>query len=428
MHIAQLETDFRTKHAAAVKLLKDTMLRCDEHRVEATATTPAILGRLMTDEERTAINAATKDAEDLRAKIDRARGDGSMQAALDKLLAGVDTHATSPILTPSSTFRSMGEQFAADPGYRAFIAAAGHRRSGGWTSPGVETFGQRYGATLVTTDPASMGKLIQPDILPGVQMLPFYKLVVADLPAPGTTTSNLIQYMKEKTFTNAAAAVLEGGTKPESTLVFDSATSPVHKIAHWIPVTEEALEDYAQLQSIIDARLRDGLARTEEDELLNGSGVAPHLLGYLTLPGLAPAQPMGTDTPFDAIFKQIIAIQTNALATPDAVVMNPANFAGLQLAKNAQGNYLGSGPWAGPQTPVVWGLPVAVTPAIAAGTALVGAYRTMSQLFRKGGIRVEATNAHSTFFVENKVAIRAEERLALAVYREAAFGKVTGLT
>jgi HK97 family phage major capsid protein len=70
---------------------------------------------------------------------------------------------------------------------------------------------------------------------------------------------------------------------------------------------------------------------------------------------------------------------------------------------------------------------VAVTPAIVANTALVGAFGTMSQVFRKGGIRVEASNSHQDFFIKNLVAIRAEERLALAVYRPGAFGKVTGL-
>ncbi len=62
-----------------------------------------------------------------------------------------------------------------------------------------------------------------------------------------------------------------------------------------------------------------------------------------------------------------------------------------------------------------------------AGTALVGAFRTASQIFRKGALRVEASNSHASFFVTNLVATRAEERLALAVYRASAFGTVTGL-
>jgi HK97 family phage major capsid protein len=76
---------------------------------------------------------------------------------------------------------------------------------------------------------------------------------------------------------------------------------------------------------------------------------------------------------------------------------------------------------------VLWGLPVARTPSIVANTALVGAFRQASQIFRRGGLRVEVSNSHSDFFVKNLVAIRAEERLALCVYREAAFGTVTGL-
>jgi HK97 family phage major capsid protein len=237
----------------------------------------------------------------------------------------------------------------------------------------------------------------------------------------------MVQYMKETTFTNAAAAVLEGGLKPESALVFASATSPVQKIAHWIPVTEEMLEDFAQTQSIIDARLRLGLALTEEDELLNGGGVAPHLLGFMNLPGLSAAVARGTDSNQDAIFKQIMAIAATVFITPDAIVANPVNWQAIQLTKSATGNYLGSGPWAPPQPPVLWGLPVAVTPSIVAGTAMVGGFSSCSQIFRRGGVRVEASNSHASFFVNNLVAVRAEERLALAVYREAAFGKVTGL-
>ena len=107
--------------------------------------------------------------------------------------------------------------------------------------------------------------------------------------------------------------------------------------------------------------------------------------------------------------------------------MNPVNWATCQLMKTTQGLYIGAGPWNTPQTPTMWGLQVAVTPVMAVGKAMIGAYQTAAQLFRRGGMRVEATNSHQDFFVKNLVAIRAEERLALAVYRDAAFGSVSAL-
>jgi HK97 family phage major capsid protein len=75
----------------------------------------------------------------------------------------------------------------------------------------------------------------------------------------------------------------------------------------------------------------------------------------------------------------------------------------------------------------MWGKPVVPTTAMPASTALVGAFRQASQVFRKGGLTVEASNSHADFFQRNETAIRAEERLLLAVYRPGAFGTVTNL-
>jgi len=58
-------------------------------------------------------------------------------------------------------------------------------------------------------------------------------------------------------------------------------------------------------------------------------------------------------------------------------------------------------PFAAAATPSLWGVSVAVTPVIAAGTALVGVFGTAAQVFTKGGIRVDATNAHQDYFVKN---------------------------
>jgi len=433
MRIAQLEADLRRKKTEVQALLEDTMRRCQEHVVQPAAEgRPAVTGREMSAEERGRIDAMMEEARGIRAQLDRAQGDASRLADIDRLTEGLATQPTArPATTPQEPARlSIGQQFVADEGFRRFIANGGHRRAGAWTSPLVELSDSRYPglrAATLTSDPASGGALIVPEYVPGLVALPVRRTVVADLIAPGTTTSNVISYMKEKTFTNAAAPVAEAGLKPESALIFEAATAPVRKIAHWIPVSEEMLEDSAQVASVIDARLRTGIELAEEDQLLNGNGTAPNLLGFNNLTGLAPDQIVATDSNADAIFKQITHIATTAFMTPTGVVMNPADWADIQLTKNAQGNYMGTGPWAAPQNPTIWGISVASTPAQLVSQALVGAFATASQLFRKGGIRVEASNSHADFFIKNLVAIRAEERIALAVYREGAFGKVIGL-
>jgi HK97 family phage major capsid protein len=422
-HLAQLETDLKAKQAAAKDLLEKTMRACAETVVTpATATTAEVKGRLMTDQEKAAIQAILDDGKAIKARIDGATNDANMSAEIERLTAGM-TSTTANNQTAQRVLKSMGQQLVEDPAFAAFIKAQGHRSSSAWLSPSVELH-----ATTLDTTTGSGGQLIVSDYQPGITVpLLFKRLTVADLIAPGTTTSNSITYMRETTFTNAAAPVAQGAAKPESTLVFDQVSDLVQKLAHWLPITEEMLEDVATIQSYVDARLRLGVALTEEDQLLNGSGTAPAIRGILNRVGLTAAQARGADSNADAVFKQITTISSTIFVMPDGIVMNPSTWQTIQLTKNAAGNYLGSGPWANAQTPQLWGYPVAVTPSIVVNTALVGAFRQCAQVFRKGGVRVEASNSHMDFFVKNLVAIRAEERLALAVYRPAAFGTVTGL-
>ena len=410
MNIDQLKRDLDAKKKEIEATLTSQMKTAEAEKRERT------------DDERHAIDAMFVDAKAIKAKIERAQGDESFTAELDKLTAGMAANVS--IATPIApvTHKSIGQQFVESEAMDWLLKTRNRRGSSAWSSPSVELM-----AATLTTDAASGGDLIIPDHRPGILPLLFKRLVVADLISSGTTDSNLISFMKETTFTNAAATVAEAADKPESTLIFDAATSAVRKIAHWLPVTDEMLEDVSQIRSYIDARLRLGVELKEEDQLLNSDGIAPNILGLMSLPGLTAAQARGADTNADAIFKQITTIATTVFVQPTGIVMNPANWQTVQLTKNAAGNYLGNGPWTSAQPTTLWGLPVAVTPSIVANTALVGDYRGSAQVFRKGGIRVEASNSHSDFFIKNLTAIRAEERLALAVYREAAFGKVTGL-
>ena len=58
-----------------------------------------------------------------------------------------------------------------------------------------------------------------------------------------------------------------------------------------------------------------------------------------------------------------------------------------------------------------------------AGTA-VGGTREGAQVWSRGGVRVESTNSHASLFTSDIVAIRAERRLALSLYRSNAYVEV----
>jgi HK97 family phage major capsid protein len=410
MNIAQLERDLAAKKAEATALFASTAKAAE-----------ADGKRERTEDERKAVQALIDDSKAIQARIDRAKGDENMTAEIEKFTAGLPTKTTPVSGAMPAERRSMGQQFAESPAMEFFKKAL-HRTSAAWRSPSVELH-----ATTLDTTTTSGGDLIVTQYQPGILQLLFKRLVVADLLGKGTTDSNSISYMKETTFTNAADSVSEGNPKPESTLVFDLVSDAVRKIAHWLPTTEEMLEDVAQIRSYIDARLRLGLDIAEEDQLLNGSGTAPDIQGLLNRSSLTAAQARGADSNADAVFKAMMKVFNASFVMPTGVIMNPANWQTTQLTKDATGNYLGSGPFAGAQVPMLWGLPVVVTPSIASGTGLTGAFNSAAQVFRKGGVRVEASNSHSDFFIRNLIAIRCEERLALAVYRPAAFGTITGL-
>ena len=210
-----------------------------------------------------------------------------------------------------------------------------------------------------------------------------------------------------------------GQPRPESTSTFDAVSDPVRKIAHYIPVVEEMFEDVPALRTYLDARMRLGVDLELDDQLLNGSGTAPDIEGLLARSGLTTAVTRsGSATNADAILDQLVAVENATNVPPTGVIMNAENWRTVLKSKDGNRRYYGGGPLASPARPTIWGLPVAITSAIAAGTALV-VTRSAAIVFYKGFFRVESSNAHQDFFVRNLVAVRAVSQSARPFLRNA---------
>jgi HK97 family phage major capsid protein len=417
----------------AKDFLKSEMNRKLEEAKAITAKVEAE-GRSVTSEEKDQVEKLVAEAQTFKSRIEKMDETEQLRESIDKM-TGVFNE---PAEQAPQGAKSLGDAFVKSDAYKAL--KNGGMKAQRWTSGVVDLGFDALGGKATMTEAASV--IVQPDVQPGVQLINQRRLVVADLMASGSTTSNSVRYLVETTATNAAAAVAEEGAKPESTLVLDEVDEPVRKIATVLPVSDEMLEDEAQIRSYIDARLRLFIQLTEETQLLVGDGTAPNISGIMDRSGLqtgtkaALQTASGAATPnvADAIYQAITNIRVNALTEPDGVVVHPTNWATIRLLKDSALQYFGGGPFTGaygnsgglaPNN--IWGLPAVVTPAMTLHTLIVGAFRSQSQIFRKGGITVEASNSHSDYFIKNLTAIRAEERLALAVYRPAAFHAITAL-
>ena len=162
-----------------------------------------------------------------------------------------------------------------------------------------------------------------------------------------------------------------------------------------------------------------------DSQILVGSGTPPALLGILNVSGIQTQAKAADPTP-DAVYKAMIKVRVTGRALPSAVVFHPTNWQDVRLLRTADGLYIWGNPSdAGPER--IWGLQVVQSDAITLGTALTGDFPNFSELATKRGLDVQVSNSHSTFFIEGKQAVRADIRVALVVYRPAAFCTVTGL-
>lgn len=274
--------------------------------------------------------------------------------------------------------------------------------------------------TSATTGTGGVGDAIQPTRVPNIITGPERPFTIRDLIMPGRTSSNAIEYVKESGFQNMAAGVAEGAAKPQSDLSFDLVTTTVKTIAHWFRASKQVLADIPLLQSYIDGRAIYGLKYVEENQILAGDGTGQNLLGLI--PQATPfneALRKAGDNKLDILRRAILQVRI-AEYRASAIALNPIDWADMELAKDSTGSYIWVNVQEGGQ-PRMWRLPVVDSNAIPAGRFLVGAFDIAAQVFDREDAAVEVSTEDADNFTKNMVTIRAEERLALAVYRPQSF-------
>lgn len=317
--------------------------------------------------------------------------------------------------------KSWGQSLVESEGFKSLAGSVSQRGS---ASAQVKAFANdAIEVKAITTVAGSGGALIAPDYRADPVMMPRRRMTVRSLISPGTTSGSAVQYPVQTVRNLNAAAVAEGGLKPQSDISFDIKTAPVQTIAHWTLATRQVFDDAPQLMSIVDGELRYGLDLVEEAQFLYGDGTGVNLLGIIPqAQAYNPAFALTGATGIDVIALALDQAE-RALLPATGIVLHVSDWRRLTLLKDGMGRYLLGDPQQ-VTSPNLWGIPVVPTLALTQGTFLVGAFRDGAQVFDRMEAEVLVSSEDSDNFRKNLVTIRAERRAAMTVRRPQAF--ITG--
>lgn len=316
-----------------------------------------------------------------------------------------------------SETKSLGQEMVESEQFKTLAASPSQRGTARIELKAMLSNSSTWGGTASVSN-----SLVVADRQPMVE-LPKRQLVVRDLLTVGQTVSNAVEYPQQTGFTNNAAVVAEGATKPYSTITTDLKSAPVRTIAHMFKASRQILDDAPALQSMINSQGIYGLQLAEEAEVLNGDGTGQHLLGLIPqATAYSAAFAVTGETAIDRIALALGQAEM-ALVPATGVLLHPLDWLKIRIIKDGMGRYL----LGDPQTVIarnIWNVPVATSMSVTFGSFLVGAFRDAVTLFERMAVEVLVSTENADDFEKNLVSIRIEERVALAVYRPQGF--ITG--
>lgn len=364
-------------------------------------------------EIKAAVETGEKSADDLAQAIENVKAaqanvDAADQA--DELIKSLGTNETDTQEEENMEYKSIGEHVAA----HVKEAGINPKQKFNYTAPAFKTAAPMLVPSGVKPAITDYDKNVYGARRP---------LLVADLFSTERIASGALTFFVESaTVEGGPAYTTEGGTKPMMSFGDPTpVTVALQKIASHMKESDEMIED---AQWLADA--------------INGRGLYQHELeveNYLVT-ALAGTSGIGTGSKLtpDGLFNAMMTVQTNSGFAADAIVLNPTDYANIRLRKDSNGQYYGGGFMYNGYgngdvvaQPSIWGVPTIITPAVAAGTAFVGAFKAGASVVRKNnGVVVDIANQNEDDFIKNLITILIEERLALAVRRPSAFVKITG--
>jgi HK97 family phage major capsid protein len=254
-------------------------------------------------------------------------------------------------------------------------------------------------------------------------------LGLRDILNVSSTSSDTIEWVRRTSFTRAASTVAPTTDKPEAATVYAKVSTAVKTHAVTIPVTEQQLQDAAQIINLIETDLLHDLRLLEEELVMYGDGTGDNFEGICVDSDVTVGRTasVGTTT-LDKIRVLMTDVRLGSY-NPTAVAIHPIDWEAVVLLKGSDSHYI----WVvvtDAQGPRLWGLRAVELLACQANRGdtteernlVVGDWPRAATLWDRQQANI-AVGWVDDQFKKNMRTIRAEHRTAFAIRRPGALKK-----
>lgn len=248
------------------------------------------------------------------------------------------------------------------------------------------------------------------EVDPNLSVNPRAQTVIRKYANVSSTNNRALVYVEYTSKDGDAAWVPEGGLKPLMDATLTEKTITAAKVAIAAKFTEETLSDFPSFVNEVETEMVNKLGIKEEQGILSGNGSSGEIKGVASDMPAFSLSTFYVEKPnmFDALvaaYSQIVSTSEMAYR-PNLVLMNPLDYASMQLAKDANGQYLRPFRYG---DELIQGLRVETTTAVKQGDFIMGDFSYLN--IRDLWVLSITLGWENDDFRKNIVTVIAEKRL-----------------
>lgn len=276
---------------------------------------------------------------------------------------------------------------------------------------------------------------------PGVVSAPQRETAIWDLISKGSTNSDYVIATERSSQTIGATAtnVTEAGVFGQSYGGYTTYKYGVHKIAEYLKVAQEKLEDWEYVRGEIMDMLMTNIPHIRESKILTGYDASINWAGIINTTAQVAkdfAVPTGFQAVsfgnyFDVLRAAILQVRlgNTSLANKrgwnaNGILVNPVDAANMELIKDENGQYV-LPPFSAPNGAVIRGVRVVESDYITADEFIVGDF-TAAKAWLKRSLTIKMWDQNDTDPIYDLVTFTASHRLAFGIGAVRAYAFVYG--